>query len=77
MVLRQRIRSRRVASEEHLVETIDGRETIIPRGALARYREWYGAKKDAPGDTRLDSRWRVDRRSATPHTTSTLAADAR
>jgi hypothetical protein len=40
-----------VASEEHFAETIDGRPAIIPRGALVRYREWYGAKRDASGKT--------------------------
>lgn len=36
-----------VASEDHTLD--DGR--VIPRGALVRYREWYGAAKDANGQT--------------------------
>jgi hypothetical protein len=40
-----------VASEAYIAEIIDGKPTLIPRGALVRYREWYGAKKDASGKT--------------------------
>jgi hypothetical protein len=34
-----------IASDDH--QLVDGR--IIPRGALVKYREWYGCKKDAQG----------------------------
>jgi hypothetical protein len=40
-----------VASEDHIAETIDGKPAVVPRGALVRFREWYGAKKDASGRT--------------------------
>jgi hypothetical protein len=40
-----------VASEDFIAETIDGKPAVVPRGALVRYREWYGAKKDANGRT--------------------------
>jgi hypothetical protein len=40
-----------IASEELFGETMDGGAALIPRGALVRYREWYGAKKDASGKT--------------------------
>jgi hypothetical protein len=40
-----------VASEDLIAETIDGKPAVVPRGALVRYREWYGAKKDAMGRT--------------------------
>jgi hypothetical protein len=40
-----------VASEDYIAEAMDGKPAVIPRGALVRYREWYGAKKDAAGRT--------------------------
>lgn len=32
-----------IASDHHQVETPGGRSLVIPRGALVRYREWYGS----------------------------------
>lgn len=37
-----------VASDDTPVENLAGNTLIIPRGALVRYREWYGCVKDKP-----------------------------
>lgn len=40
-----------VAGEDTRLETVDGAFAKIKRGALIRYREWYGAEEDAQGET--------------------------
>jgi hypothetical protein len=37
-----------VCPDPHEVETASGRQSIIPRGALILYREWYGANDGQP-----------------------------
>ena len=38
-----------VVSDDFAAENVMGRPLILPRGALVRYREWYGAKRDKSG----------------------------
>lgn len=37
-----------VCDEDRLVEGASGRQVVIPRGALVRYREWYGMPQAQP-----------------------------
>lgn len=37
-----------IADDDTYVERRDGTEVVVPRGALVRYREWYGCKPDEP-----------------------------
>jgi hypothetical protein len=43
-----------VISEAEWVKFRDGSERMLPRGALVRYREWYGVKKDEDGQAKPD-----------------------
>ncbi len=36
-----------IVDDDHWLETRDG-EVMLPRGAIVRYREWYGCKPDEP-----------------------------
>lgn len=40
-----------VVTDDYPVENMAGKKVILPRGALIRYREWYGVKKDLSGIT--------------------------
>lgn len=40
-----------VIAEEEWVTFRDGKERMLPKGALVRYREWYGCKKNEDGSS--------------------------
>lgn len=48
-----------IAEHEWVDGFLDGKERIFPKGALIRYREWYGCKKDENGDSIPDSGLRL------------------
>jgi hypothetical protein len=37
-----------IADDDHWLTLRDGSEVMIPRGAIVRYREWYGCKENEP-----------------------------
>jgi hypothetical protein len=48
-----------VIAEAEWVKFSDGKERMLPAGALVRYREWYGAEKDADGRSKPDKGLRL------------------
>ena len=43
-----------VVAEAEWVKFPDGKERMFPQGALVRYREWYGVKRDESGKAKAD-----------------------
>ena len=48
-----------VVAEAEWIKFRDGSERMLPRGALVRYREWYGCKRDENGLSKPDSGLRL------------------
>jgi len=48
-----------VVAEPEWVKFSDGKERMLPAGALIRYREWYGAEKDTDGRSKPDKGLRL------------------
>lgn len=48
-----------VIAEPEFVKMRDGTERMFPKGALIRYREWYGVKRDADGRAKPDTGLRL------------------
>lgn len=48
-----------VIAEPEFVKFSDGKERMLPAGALVRYREWYGCEKDADGRSKPDKGLRL------------------
>jgi len=48
-----------VIAEAEWVKFPDGKERMLPAGALVRYREWYGAAKDDSGRSKPDTGLRL------------------
>lgn len=48
-----------VISEAEWVKFSDGQERMLPQGALIRYREWYGVKRDDSGRSKPDEGLRL------------------
>lgn len=48
-----------VVAEAEWVKFRDGKERILPQGALVRYREWYGVKTDESGAAKPDEGLRL------------------
>lgn len=46
-------------AEAEWVKFSDGKERMLPQGAIVRYREWYGCKKDDSGRSRADTGLRL------------------
>lgn len=48
-----------VVAEAEWIKFSDGKERMLPQGALVRYREWYGVKKDEAGKSQPDKGLRL------------------
>lgn len=48
-----------VVAEAEWVTFADGQERMLPHGALVRYREWYGVKRDEAGKPKADKGLRL------------------
>ena len=48
-----------VIAEAEWVKFADGSERMLPQGALVRYREWYGVKKNEDGTSKADAGLRL------------------